>query len=136
MFVHLTKKAPNTFVNIRKGCLILPCCEIKNIRPLSKIIQLKVKKSRHLKINELRSLKQQYPAVVKNSVVVYRYNLGKLAKFVTTEKTKRKNPERLALIRDFLTLRCQTQNESGSAAAKPRLRPTLTRAERLNQRFK
>ncbi len=61
-------------------------------------------------------------------MVVYRYNLGKLAKFVTTEKRKeisKRIPERLALIRDFdRTLRCQTQNESGSAAAKPRLRPT------------
>ncbi len=47
-------------------------------------------------IRGVRSLKQQYPAVVKISVVVYRYNLDKL---VTIEKRKEKDP---VLIRQFV----------------------------------
>ncbi len=60
-------------------------------------------------------------------MVVYRYNLGKLANVCHDRKvkTKEKAPEHLALIRQFvLTLPCQTQNEAGRAATKPRLRPT------------
>ncbi len=43
-----------------------------------------------MNIRGVRSLKQQYPAVVKISVVVYRYNLGKLANVCHDRKVKTK----------------------------------------------